>query len=1048
MPRTSYGPKKRAQAWQLVAALMQRQGTQGVQIDSTDSHEYILQINASLFEMGKWAGLGSEEVREALTKHLGEKFLKIMVDQREQKAGQGAEIWRFQLKLWSTDLDENRQLFDRAWQNAKSSGSIDSSPSIPLPLDKGTCSEGLGYDRSTPRQFDEALVQETREHCRKEILRHHSRIQLLGGEEIGLELYVEVLLWEKPESKSFNLSLERRIKRNPGLDIANEISKLVILGKPGSGKTTFLKHLAVNWCNEEFQEDLIAVLIELREIQDDQWHLLSAVDQQLGLFNWPNMSSLSTQILGLNAKIPGLKAQIPELSTQISELSLQISKLNSEIPKFRAKILNFNTQIRTLKSQEAQKRHQADKMQNQMVALEQQLKDSEQKLEELTPFLSRGKDIAELKTFIEGLEAEISTLKLQGAQERHEADETQNQTVELEQQLGKSEQQLGELEQQLKRSKRLLKESEQQLKESEEKLESFPLQCFLKQGKLLILMDGFDEVSTHELRCKLQSQISEVSAKYFENRFILTCRTQVMESVSEGFTCVEMADFDQGQVRQFSQNWFKEKEQREKFEDAVDSKPALKELTATPVLLSLMCLVFQDSGGVPSNKIELYRSGVESLLSQWNEEKRIHDWQVGSKIYRKLDISKKEALLMEIAARKFEDQKNFVVFQQRELANQIANQITQLLKLDKLVDCKQGVEVLKAIETHHGLLIERANRVWSFSHLTFQEYFTAQWLNQLSSEEFAEKIVNQRWQEILLQLVTSQQPADDLLQRIQQEINRSIENEPTLQALLSWLSQKSNSTQAQYKPAAIRAFYYLFFLKLDLDPATARADVYAYANALDLRLIRHDLDRNLDLDLVRQLDLARKLDLPHAENFNLVRGLDSNLARDLDSSLGSDLELDLALYCALYCAFALSFDTIDFTLNHFLGLILEVEFDKAFFFSDDDYLKSRLQKLREELPASNKSERIHQWWKENGLRWAKQLRKMIIEHRNIGHDWQFTDEQKQQLENYYDLNKFLVNLMNTEGAVSDDVRTEIEDTLLISWQELKRLQPAFYRDLQ
>ena len=72
----------------------------------------------------------------------------------------------------------------------------------------------------------------------------------------------------------------------------------------------------------------------------------------------------------------------------------------------------------------------------------------------------------------------------------------------------------------------------------------------------------------------------------------------------------------------------------------------------------------------------------------------------------------------------------------------------------------------------------------------------------------------------------------------------------------------------------------------------------------------------------------------------------------------------------------------------------------------------------------------------------------MIEYLNIGHDWQFTDEQKRQLERYYDANKFLVDLMKIEGAVSDDVRAEIEDTLLLPWAELHRLHPELYPDLE
>jgi len=72
----------------------------------------------------------------------------------------------------------------------------------------------------------------------------------------------------------------------------------------------------------------------------------------------------------------------------------------------------------------------------------------------------------------------------------------------------------------------------------------------------------------------------------------------------------------------------------------------------------------------------------------------------------------------------------------------------------------------------------------------------------------------------------------------------------------------------------------------------------------------------------------------------------------------------------------------------------------------------------------------------------------MIEYRDIGHNWQLTKEQRQKLQNYYKVNKFLVNLMRIEGAVSDDVRAEIEDGLLLPWVELQRRYPHLYGELK
>lgn len=87
------------------------------------------------------------------------------------------------------------------------------------------------------------------------------------------------------------------------------------------------------------------------------------------------------------------------------------------------------------------------------------------------------------------------------------------------------------------------------------------------------------------------------------------------------------------------------------------------------------------------------------------------------------------------------------------------------------------------------------------------------------------------------------------------------------------------------------------------------------------------------------------------------------------------------------------------------------------------------------LPTLENSKSFQQWWQANGANWVEQLCKTMIKHRNIGHDWYFTNEQKQQMEYYYDATKFLVDLMNIEGAVSKEVRVEIENSLLLPWTE-------------
>lgn len=747
-------------------------------------------------------------------------------------------------------------------------------------------------------------LQQLREHCRQKILSQHSRMRLLSGEEIGVDqLYVDVWVLNR-SPRSYQVSLDKllqtfdlrndrlglgdRIKRNPGFEIANANAKLLILGKPGAGKTTFLKHLAVDWCKGQFQSDLVAVFIEFRRVRDREWQLLDAIGKELGLDEGP--------------QIRALKQQIEQLKQSLSKSSEEERQKNSEIKAFQ------------------------------------------------------------------------------------------------------------------------------------EKLEALALQILLKEGNFLVLMDGLDEVPNNELRRNVQEQLREVAEEYANNRWILTCRTQIIASIPDGFASVEVADFSPEQVQQFVQNWFQANGQAnaevlrqwEIFDNAVSKNLALKELAVTPVLLSLMCLVFHDEGEMPSQMTDLYKRGIRLLLERWNDAKAIENWEVGVNAYRQLSVEQKEALLIEIAARKFENPKNFVLFQQDEIATQIADFI-------HLANHEEGVAVLEAMEAQHGLLIERADELWSFSHLTFQEHFTVQWLTQLPSEQLAEKISNSQWQQVVEQLVRSQQPADRLLRLIKQAVDQSIAREPAIQTLLSKLlkkletirTNKNTAAQTNKKTAAIRVFYYSLTLDLDLNLAQA------LTRDLDLDLARiHARTRALDLDLI----IALALDFTHPPNLDITR------TRNLDITL--DRALAITLDRAKTLAKTLAANARNLDLERAKSLIHALEYTCTLTREPD--LTSCLRQLIRELPVSNHTRELQRWWQLYGDHWIEKLGQVMIKHRNIGHNRQFNQQQQQQLQRYYDANCFLVKMIKIEGAASQETRSEIENSLLLPWDELQRCYPETY----
>jgi hypothetical protein len=64
----------------------------------------------------------------------------------------------------------------------------------------------------------------------------------------------------------------------------------------------------------------------------------------------------------------------------------------------------------------------------------------------------------------------------------------------------------------------------------------------------------------------------------------------------------------------------------------------------------------------------------------------------------------------------------------------------------------------------------------------------------------------------------------------------------------------------------------------------------------------------------------------------------------------------------------------------------------------------------------------------------------MFKYRKIRHDWQFSNEQKELLQKYYDANKLLVDCLNSDCHVSRKVRQEIEDSLLLPMSEIEKRQ--------
>jgi hypothetical protein len=310
----------------------------------------------------------------------------------------------------------------------------------------------------------------------------------------------------------------------------------------------------------------------------------------------------------------------------------------------------------------------------------------------------------------------------------------------------------------------------------------------LSEGGALVLFDGLDEVNqANGLRAKVIDEIKKFADRYPKSHLCISCRLASMDYWFENFTYVEIADFDNNQIRLFAERWFDNNPTKlNGFLTALEnpSNKGLHELGKTPLLLALLCLVYEGIGYFPSRRADLYKEAITVLLTKWDDSRSIQR----DEIYHGLSHVEKKELLSALAYENFNDSTYFIP--EDKLAKQIETFMTGApVEISKSLD---GHIILRAIESQHGIIVKRARDVYSFLHLTFQEFFTAYYVGNNPDKLLPQlltrsRIGDQRWYEVLLLTASLLDDSSNFFQLFLAETEKIIENEPNIELILQWV---------------------------------------------------------------------------------------------------------------------------------------------------------------------------------------------------------------------------------------------------------------------
>ncbi|KAI9130043.1 NACHT domain-containing NTPase [Acaryochloris sp. CCMEE 5410] len=392
--------------------------------------------------------------------------------------------------------------------------------------------------------------------------------------------------------------------------------------------------------------------------------------------------------------------------------------------------------------------------------------------------------------------------------------------------------------------------------------------------------------------------IKNLSDQYAKNRFITSCRIAAYHNYFKGFRNVAIAEFNEEQMRQFISNWFiadpnPSLTRKQKLDYGADCWQQLqdascigtKELSQTPLLLTFVCLVYRQSRSITNDRALLYTEALNILLKQWAEEKVLEkSWE----IYKDLNPRLEKDLLAEIAYVGFEDDRLY--FKKDDLAQQISTFLTDNLKAPTHLDADA---VIDAIAEQQGIFVERARGVYSFSHLTLQEFLCAEHV-VYNLDKLIRHATESRWREVFF-LATGLmgRNAIGLLEKLELQ-TQELSEHPKLKELLILAEAKTSHAASDYSDEIKRVFTLL--LILDIARACDLASDFdnAHACASDLDIAR---------DITHARALARARNIANDLTFALARDLGSdldiaytrarNIARDIESDLDIASVLDL-----------------------------------------------------------------------------------------------------------------------------------------------------------
>ncbi len=516
------------------------------------------------------------------------------------------------------------------------------------------------------------------------------------------------------------------------------------------------------------------------------------------------------------------------------------------------------------------------------------------------------------------------------------------------------------------------------------------LELLRDSGRILFIFDGFDEAPSHEWS-RINSATEDVLREYENCRFIFSSRLASNFPFFEDFQKIIIAPFKgKKHIFKFINQWFRQPNKKAEMADSMIEKlqspeyRGIRELTQRPILLQMLCVIFEAEASFPTKRADVFRMGIKEMLDS------DHAVETGIDQIKVLEKHHIENILRRIAEHFFIDLDIQILFRTIDLERIVLDYISELFDINKALIPAE--DILNAIEKSTGLIIRCAQNFWAFSHLTYQEFFVADSLVREDSYTNVYPYIREpRWN-LVIELVAELMPqnlAFDFLRGIKKNIDRNIGGDKKIANYLSSVNSaadqilESIKLQDPYTKIYARSWYFSSAIK-NAGEITNAGLVSKEFNFPDFSFVTLNI-YSQEIEghhLIYKVYHALSQEAYSGSFYNAI----NNVHKFFDSKKHEDIQ----------------YLRSNESINGWLRLI-----------------KSETEKF------SNKDE----WWTEKKESWRKRVA-ALLDSLNIPSTFELTDSQKEELRGYYDSTKLFSNCVCRAELIPQE-RQQLIDCMLV-----------------